>query len=107
MDEQIKNAGEDRELKEALQEQRDRLAGQLEDAKDVQKLASGVSGHVLSKAMGGTTDVKLAARHVGMDMAKDAALEEGANRIYDTGKGWFQGDLSDDQRKQTEERGFR
>lgn len=107
LDEQIKNAGEDRELKEALQEQRDRLAGQLEDAKDVQKLASGVSGHVLSKAMGGTTDVKLAARHVGMDMAKDAALEEGANRIYDTGKGWFQGDLSDDQRKQTEERGFR
>ncbi|GGJ06449.1 hypothetical protein GCM10011581_49230 [Saccharopolyspora subtropica] len=26
--------------------------------------------------------------------------------VYDTGKGWFQGDLSDAQRDQAQERGF-
>ncbi|KEI44815.1 WXG100 family type VII secretion target [Saccharopolyspora rectivirgula] len=76
------------------------------DMKGVQGLASGVTGTVLHGALGGKTTIGEAAFAAGTDVAMDAAIEQSAHQIYDTGKGWFQGDLSSEQRDAAQERGF-
>ncbi|SDZ23863.1 hypothetical protein SAMN05216215_105367 [Saccharopolyspora shandongensis] len=101
-DDQIANATSDR-AKEALQAQRSQF---LQDAKDVQGLASTASSHVLSGVLGGKATFGQAAMVAGTDVVTGAVVEQGANAAYDTGKGWFQGDLSDEQRDQAQERGF-
>ncbi|MGP4020018.1 WXG100 family type VII secretion target [Saccharopolyspora sp. 5N708] len=96
-------AATDSSVKEALQSQRDDF---VKDVKDVQGLASTASSHVLSGVLGGKSTVGQAAMVAGTEVATDAAVEQGANAVYDTGKGWFQGDLSGQQRDQVQERGF-
>ncbi|GAA4618403.1 WXG100 family type VII secretion target [Saccharopolyspora hordei] len=88
---------------DALTEQRANLE---KDMKGVQGLASGVTGTVLQGALGGKTTLGQAAFAAGTDVATDAAIKQGAHQIYDTGKGWFQGDLSSEQRDAAQERGF-
>ncbi|GGJ06477.1 hypothetical protein GCM10011581_49260 [Saccharopolyspora subtropica] len=88
---------------ESLTDQKEKLAT---DMKGVQGLASGVTGTVLHGALGGKTTIGQAAFAAGTEVVTDAAIKQGANSVYDTGKGWFQGDLSDAQRDQAQERGF-
>lgn len=76
------------------------------ELKGVEGLVHNTVTHGLAGHTGGTTDWKLASRNVGMDMAKEKAVEFGANEIYDQGRGAIQGDLSDDQRQGVEKRGF-
>ncbi|WP_190822868.1 WXG100 family type VII secretion target [Saccharopolyspora pogona] len=86
-----------------LEDQKARLAT---DMKGVQGLASGVAGTVLHGALGGKTTLGQAATAAGTEIATDAAIEQGAHQVYDTGKGWFQGDLAGEQRDAAQERGF-
>ncbi|MGW5647147.1 WXG100 family type VII secretion target [Saccharopolyspora sp. NPDC003752] len=76
------------------------------DIKGVQGLASTATSHVLGGVLGGKATFGQAAMAAGTDVVSGAAIEQGANAVYDTGKGWFQGDLSDEQRDQAQERGF-
>ncbi|MCC5697234.1 hypothetical protein LH612_29175, partial [Klebsiella pneumoniae] len=91
------------DVDEALTADRENLE---KDMKGVQGLASGVTGTVLHGALGGKTSIGQAAFAAGTDVAMDAAIEQSAHQIYDTGKGWFQGDLSSEQRDAAQERGF-
>ncbi|GAA4848267.1 hypothetical protein GCM10025787_33640 [Saccharopolyspora rosea] len=76
------------------------------DVKGVQGLSNGVASHVLSGALGGHMTGTLAAKDVAVGMAKDAAIEQGADAVYGEGKTYLRGDLSEDARRQAEERGF-
>ncbi|GAA0515394.1 hypothetical protein [Saccharopolyspora thermophila] len=76
------------------------------DIKGVQGLTSTATSHVLSGVLGGKTTFGQAAMSAGTGVVVDEAIKQGANSVYDTGKGWFQGDLSDAQRDQAQERGF-
>ncbi|MDA3650177.1 hypothetical protein LZ318_40150 [Saccharopolyspora indica] len=69
-------------------------------------LAANVSQRVIGGVLGGQTSVGRAAMSAGMEVGTDAAIEQGANHAYDTGKGWFQGDLSEDDRRAAQEKGF-
>ncbi|MER7014134.1 hypothetical protein ABT324_22160 [Saccharopolyspora sp. NPDC000359] len=69
-------------------------------------LAANVSQRVIGSVLGGQTTVGRAAMSAGMDVGTDAAIEQGANHVYDTGKGWFQGDLSEEDRRAAQEKGF-
>ncbi|MER6988229.1 hypothetical protein ABT337_01860 [Saccharopolyspora hirsuta] len=69
-------------------------------------LAANVSQRVIGSVLGGQTSVGRAAMSAGMEVGTDAAIEQGANHVYDTGKGWFQGDLSEEDRRAAQEKGF-
>ncbi|RKT86617.1 hypothetical protein SAMN05421805_106270 [Saccharopolyspora antimicrobica] len=101
-DRRIAEAATDR-AKQELKDQRDQF---VQDIKGVQGLASTAGSHVLSGVLGGKATFGQAAMTAGTEVVSDAAVEQGANAVYDTGKGWFQGDLSDEQRSQAQERGF-
>ncbi|SEG71692.1 hypothetical protein SAMN02982929_03389 [Saccharopolyspora kobensis] len=101
MDDRIANATG--EAKELLQAERDQF---VKDIKGVQGLASTATSHVLTGVLGGKATVGQAAMAAGTDVVTGEAIKQGANAVYDTGKGWFQGDLSDEQRNQAQERGF-
>ncbi|WP_207954801.1 WXG100 family type VII secretion target [Saccharopolyspora elongata] len=100
-DDRIANASGD--AKAAIQAERDQF---VKDLKGVQGLASTATSHVLTGVLGGKATFGQAAMAAGTDVVTGAAIEQGANAVYDTGKGWFQGDLSDEQRDQAQERGF-
>ncbi|MER5390977.1 hypothetical protein [Saccharopolyspora sp. NPDC002686] len=100
-DDRIANASGD--AKAALQAERDQF---VKDAKGVQGLTHTATSHVLGGALGGKATFGQAAMAAGTDVVTGAAIEQGANAAYDTGKGWFSGDLSDEQRDQAQERGF-
>jgi len=105
LDDQIARAagGPNGAAADALKAERDQLRS---DVKGVQGLVNNVVSHGLQGPLGGQFSFDRAAKSVGMDMATDAAVEEGAKSIYDNGRGAFQGDLSEDERGSAQERGF-
>ncbi|MBB5152754.1 WXG100 family type VII secretion target [Saccharopolyspora phatthalungensis] len=106
LDNQIKDASKagDSTLENSLKAEKAQFQ---QDIKGVQGLANNTVSHVLTGALGGKTTWGQAAMSAGTDVVTGAAIEQGANAVYDTGKGWFQGDLSsDEQRDQAQEKGF-
>ncbi|MEV5542274.1 hypothetical protein AB0L13_36160 [Saccharopolyspora shandongensis] len=69
-------------------------------------LAANVSQRVIGSVLGGQTSVGRAAMSAGTEIATDEAIKHGANSIYDKGRGALQGDLSPEERKAAEEKGF-